>query len=516
MTSMANKSLRMDQIEKIFQFFNEGMPKKKIARILGISKNTVKKYLNQIEELQSEDKLNSQKDINTPNMGKLIDDRDEVFQKELPQIILELKRVGVTRYLLWEEYKCKYPTGFSYGRFCVRIKQHKLIQSATLKIDHKPGYHLMVDYTGKKISWIDKSTGEVHSCDVLVCTWPYSSYTFAYAVESQKQEDFINAINQAFLFFGGLPKVLLSDNLKSYVTKANRYEPTFTELCIQLSSHYRIELDATRVGKPKDKASVERHVSIIYNRLYAPLRDKEFYSIGEINNSFSEQIEKHNSKKFQRKDYGRKDLFNEEEKPLLGDLPNELFEIKKSTKAKVQRNYHVILGEDRHQYSVPYQNIGKTTIIIYTSKYVEIYDSSHRIAIHKRDRRKNGYSTYANHMPEKHSKYLEQRGWDAPYFCKQADQIGPYTRWAIDQILDSKSLIEQTYNACLGVLSLKKKYSAERVEKACKRAKTTHRVSYRIILNILKNKTDELPLPSQLNIFKTENHENIRGKGNYE
>ena len=210
------------------------------------------------------------------------------------------------------------------------------------------------------------------------------------------------------------------------------------------------------------------------------------------------------------------DQFTQYEKPLLKQLPNELFELKKSTRAKVQRNYHVVLGEDKHQYSVPYQYIGKQTVINYTSKMVEIYIGLDRIAHHPRDRRQHGYSTYAAHMPEKHLKYLETRGWDADYFRQQADKIGIDTRWAIDQILNSKQLIEQTYRACIGVLRLKTQYSAERLENACHRAKTTHRATYGIINNILKNGMDKIILEKQVDLFHPPDHSNIRGPEYYQ
>jgi hypothetical protein len=214
--------------------------------------------------------------------------------------------------------------------------------------------------------------------------------------------------------------------------------------------------------------------------------------------------------------YSRKDQFEKDEKPFLNELPSTIFEIKKSTKAKVQRNYHVVLGEDKHQYSVPYQYIGKQTQIIYTTSMVEIYIGVDRIATHQRARKKYGYSSYPAHMPEKHQKYLKTRGWDAKYFRSQADQIGVHTRWAMDQMLDSKQIVEQTYNACLGLIRLKGKYSGERLEKACERARTTHRATYTIVSNILKNGTDKLPLHSQGLLFEIPSHDNIRGAKSYQ
>ncbi len=515
---MAYKPTRMDQIKKIIEYHQKGYSKRRIARLLGMSKNTVKRYLERIEQRGIDiDELDSpgEREKMYQRDEKVPDPRDTDLEERIPQLLKELGRVGVTRYLLWEEYIALYPEGFSYSRFCRKIRQYRNRQNATIKLEHKAAHHLTVDYTGQKISWIDKNTGEVNKSEVLVCTLPYSGYTFACAVHSQKQQDFIHALNECLLYIGGLPRVLLSDNLKAFVTTADIYEPKFAELCIQLSAYYGIDLQATRARKPKDKAHVERHVAIVYNRLFAPLRDEVFYGIDEINAAFRIALDQHNSLNYQGKDYSRKDLFERDEKPHLLPLPATMFDVTKSTKAKVQRNYHVILGEDKHQYSVPYQYIGKSTQVIYNSHTVEIYIGVERIASHARDRRNNAYSSFPLHMPEKHIKYIEQLGWDAPYFIKKATQIGRDTQWAIEHILKGKNLIEQTYISCVGVLRLAEKYSVERLERACARARTTHRVTYGILKNILKNNMDSLPIKEEKNLFSIPKHENIRGSENY-
>ena len=506
---MAYKPLRMDQIKQIFEYHKKGYPRKKIARLLGMSKNTVKKYINSVNS-------HSPNDENVIALSLTPDAlREQDIQERLPKIISELGRVGVTRQLLWEEYKEQYVEGYSYCVFCRKVAQYRAIQNVTLRLEHKAAYRLTVDYSGKKMQWVDKRTGEIHQAEVLICTMPYSSYTFACAVATQRQEDFVHAINQALLYIGGLPKVLLSDNLKSFVIKADRYEPTFNQLCIQLSAYYGIEIEATRVAKPKDKANVERHVSVVYNKLYGPLRDITFYSLAQINASFIPLLDKLNRTKFQGKDHSRHDLFIKDEKPYLADLPSTLFEVKKSTTAKVQRNYHVILGEDKHQYSVPYKHVGKRTEISYDSRQVEVYCGTERIAVHKRDKRNHAYTTTPIHMPEKHLKYLEHKGWDGAYFKTQATGIGPHTLWAINTILESKALTEQTYNSCLGLLRLSKNYTPQRVENACRKASTTHRVNYGIIKNILQNNMDKAPDKNTEIPFDMPQHDNIRGAKNY-
>ena len=516
---MAFKPLRMDKRELIIKYQSQGKAIKQIARLLGISKNTVKVYIRQFksyDSIDNEDESLKHDEPYRPSKSEADNDirRDKELQVLLPQYYKELPKVGVTRQLLWEEYKTLHPAGFSYSRFCRKLKIYRRQQEVTIRMEHEAAYRLSVDYTGKKIPYIDASTGEEKYAEVLVCTLPHSAYTFAYAVASQRQEDFVSGINAALVYIGGLPKVIQSDNLKSFVIKADRYEPTFNQLCVQMSSFYGVEIEATRSGKPKDKASVERHVSIVYNKLFGPLREETFLSIEQINISFKPLIEKLNKAKLQGKEHSREDIFMENEKPHLSELPCQMFEVQRSTTAKVQMNYHVILGEDRHQYSVPFTYVGKRTQLVYTDSYVHIYCDSERIAVHSRDKRNHAYTTLPAHMPEKHQRFLERKGWDAIYFKRQARKIGDNTLWAMNEILQSKSLIEQTYNACLGLLSLTGKYSATRLESACAKARTTHRVNYGIIKNILKNKTDMIE--KQPDLFSLPAHDNIRGADNYQ
>ena len=514
---MPYKPTRMDKIKRIIELQQEGCSIKQIARTLGMSKNTVKKYLRRYQKLDV--------DIETAELATLSEglygatDTGELarecrFDAMLPHLVKELKRVGVTRHLLWEEYITTDPEGYSYSRFCARLKAHRMTQDVTLRIEHKNGHALTVDYAGKKLSYVDRSTGQRHYCEVLVCTLPASGYTYAVAVPSQRQEDFVMAINGAIKYIGGLPRVIVSDNLKSFVIKADRYEPTFNELSLQLASHYGVELQATRAGKPKDKAHVERHVAIVYNKIYGPLRDEVYHSIEEVNDAIAERLTVLNSTNYQGRDYSRSDMYATE-KESLRPLPTNLFDLKKSTRAKVQRNYHVILGEDKHQYSVPCRYVGKYSEIVYTRDHVEVYIDHTRIAVHARDRRPHGYSTNASHMPEKHIKYLEQKGWDAAYFRRQAQEVGPDTLWVVSTMLESKLFIEQTYNACLGVLSLGKKYGNERLEKSATRARQTRRASYQILSNILKNNMDKMEDGHQAKLFRIQDHANIRGPQEY-
>ena len=164
---------------------------------------------------------------------------------------------------------------------------------------------------------------------------------FRSALPSQCLADFIHGLNQSLLFLGALPNVILSDNLKAYVVRPDRYEPTFTQLCEQLGAHYQIDLQAARVASPKDKASVENAVTQMYRRIYAPLRDQVFHSIEDINTAIGAQLHRHNTKPYQKKNGTRQSMFQQYELPQMRPLPADLFEIKKIAGSKVQRKNNV-------------------------------------------------------------------------------------------------------------------------------------------------------------------------------
>jgi transposase len=453
---MANKPITMLQIRRLLQLHGTGASARSISRSLGIHRNTVAGYLEKIKsdgrtagELQElDDGALGRIFINQPPPVK--DDRYKVLEKMFPYIGQELGKTGVTRRLLWEEYRTEHPEGYGYAQFCEHLSGYSQRGKATMHLDHRPGEYLQIDFAGKKLGYIEKSTGEVISCPVLVCTLPYSNYTYVEALASSRQEELFAALNRCLNYLGGVPKNILSDNMKQYVKKNDRYEFTFQELADQWCVHYNTNLDATRPRKPKDKPSVENHVYVSYLRIYAKIRAREFYSLGELNREIKKRLEELNNTDFQKLPGSRRGRFLDNEKNLLSTLPNEEFVVKRTTNAKVQMNYHVVLGEDRHQYSVPYQYIGKQTKIVYDHQDVEIFIGMERIAAHPRSYRRNYYTTKAEHMPEKHLRYQETRGWDADYFLQMASKTGPFSKEYFKKVLDSKDFVEQTYRACLG------------------------------------------------------------------
>lgn len=514
---MAGKTLVMQQIRNILQQRHQGLSYRKIADHLQIARNTVRHYLRLID--QSGYSLPHALALDDEALGSLLfekerppstDDRYTQLQEQLPHYASELKKRHVTRYLLWEEYQKESPDGYGYTQFCYYLNQYIEQKDVVAVFSHRPAEKLMIDFAGAKLSYIDRSTGEEVPCQVLITVLPFSSYMYAEAMETQKQDHLIEGLVHTFEYLGGVTESVLCDNMKSAVKRANRYEPVFTDLIDQLAVHYQTTFMATRVRKPRDKAAVESAVKVAYQRLYAKLRNQPAYNLAELNAQIRAALTELNNRNFKGRDYSRSHVFQTYEQPKLKPLPSLAFEVKKTVLVKVQRNYHIVLGEDRHQYSVPHTYAGKQVKATYTTRSVEIYHEHQRIAFHARDLRKHGYSTQKNHMPAHHQAIDEQKGWDADYFLHQGTQIGPCTHTFIARILTSKVFVEQTYNTCLGILRLTKKYGPDRLEAACTLMQESPRASYGVLDNILKNNMDKR-LSSTETDFKTPTHGNIRG-----
>lgn len=513
----------MLQIRRILQQKNQGKSNRMIARELKLSRITVNDYVKRIQEtgIEIDDLL--RKDDH--ELGLLLKPngpwsaqsnwRYEDLMSRLPELSNQLTQPHTTRMVLYEDYIKIVPEGYSYNQFCEHFSRYLDTKKAVMILDHNPADCMMFDFAGDTVEVVDIHTGEITKHSVLVCVLPFSAYTYVEILRTAQREFLLNALDNALSYIGGVPKSLKTDNMAQIVKKANRYEPSFDELANQWSCHYDTTLMAARVRKPRDKASVESHVYAVYNRIYAPLRNRIFHSIEQANEAFREQLDLFNARKMQRYDHSRWDRFVEHEKPLLLPLPATPFVLKHSVNAKVQRNYHVLLGEDRHYYSVPFQHIGQEMQIVYDIHNVEIYFKAVRIVSYQRNRQRNGHTTLEEHMPSHHKYSKRAKGWSREYFIEQATNVGENTKRVISKILEQRSFVEQSYLSCLGLLRLGGKYGNERLEAACLRALGGYKVSYRIVKNILERNLDTLG--QQPDLFTSiPKHENIRGEGSYQ
>lgn len=518
---MANKTLPMHKIKQVLLFLDRGVSQRNIALQTGINRRTIAGYYDlarQTNHSLSELVAMSDHDLANclgmlANESRLNDERRVQLESIFPYFTLELKKTGVTKYLLWEEYIRDYPEGFKYSRFCELLSEFAKINGATLNFSHEPGALMEVDFAGAKLHYIDKYTGEVKHCPVLVMILPFSGLSYVEALENSTVPQIIKALNNGLSSFQGAPKSAISDNMKQWVKRSNRYEPVFNDTITQWASHYQINLLGTRPYTPTEKPSVENMVKITYRRVYAKLRNEEFYSLRSLNKAILEKLEEHHLVNFQKKTFSRKELFEQEEKMHLQQLPETLFVSKNYTKAKVQKNYHVFVGEDKHYYSVPYRFIGKEVRILYCPDYVEVYYKNERIAIHTRNYRRDVFTTDPSHRPKNHQAYLESKIWNSNDYLREARKYGPNTLLYFQKVLESKPNIDHTYQSCLGISRLARSYP-DRIEKACARALLGVRYNYSVLKNIIDNRMD-MREDDKMEHKSIPQHSNIRGPESY-
>lgn len=516
---MAAKSIKMEQLKQILRLHQQGYAIKRIARDTGISKTTIKKYLRN-ETMDAEYNIDGTlKKVNKEVLrsdtmgylgiryGRLID-----YFKQLEK---DPKNAGITRQQLWLEYKESNPDGYNYSQYCYHYGEYIRHKEVVMHIDHEPGAEAMIDFAGKKLSYVDRTSGEIVPCQVFIGVLPFSGLMYCKAVHKQATYDFNDCNNSMLKYFGGSPKTILCDNLKAAVSRSNRYEPVFTELCYQLGDHYRTCFSAARPRKPRDKAMVERCVQIAYNHIYAPLRHITFYSLEELNAAILEKLEILNSRKYKGSPYSRKELYQEREQSCMIELPTEPFKLKKVVQATVQRNYHIQLSENHHYYSVPYAYAGKKVKVLFDQQMVEIYYEGERIAVHQRNNLSKAYHTIEEHMPSNHQHALQVRGWNQEDLLKQASNLGLHVLQVAQHILASSFYPEQNYKSCHGLIMLKNKYDRSRINNACKRALQGTRIRYGTICDILQKGLDH-----ETDLFTTitplPDHENIRGPIQYQ
>ena len=508
----------MRKIKEVLRLHHEKkLSDREIAKSVQIGRSTVKDYLLRAEKadigwpLPSELDEASLEHLLFPSNRSISPERRQM--PSLDYLHQELKRKGVTLQLLWHEYKQNNPDGYQYSHFCRIYQQWTEKLDPYLRQTYRAGEKLFVDYAGQTIPFIDRDTGELHEAQVFVATLGASNYTFAEASLSQNLPSWIQSHIRAFEFFGGVPEILVPDNLLSAVTRPCRYEPDLNATYREMAEHYGIVIIPARVRKPRDKSKVESGVQMVEHWVLAPLRHRDFFSLLEINEAIAEEIEKLNNRPFQKLEGTRRSLFESLEKPALKPLPLQRYVYADWKRATPNIDYHIEV--DHHYYSVPYQLIHQRLDVRFTDTLVEVLFKGQRVASHRRSYRKGGYTTLREHMPKSHQKYLE---WSPSRLLRWAAKTGPSTEKLVAAILEHRPHPEQGYRSCLGLLRLDKTYSAERLEAACARALQIKAYSYKNVESILKKGLDRQPLvtaPSQPSLPLLE-HANLRGKDYYQ
>lgn len=505
----------MRKIKEILRLkFEMGMSYRAIARSCNLSHGAVNNYLARAEiagiswPLPDDLDEASLEALLFPGNNYPFRNKTEI---DFTWVRQELQRKGVTLQLLWSEYKTDNPQGYQYSQFCDLYRRWTKTLDASLRQVHRAGEKMFVDYAGQTVPIVDPKTGEINMASILVAVLGASNYTYAEATMNQDMFSWISSHCRAFEFFGGVTQIIVPDNTKTGVTHPCRYEPDINPTYQEMAAHYGAVVIPARPRKPKDKPKAEKAVQTVENWILAPLRNRTFFSLGELNQAIKEILDSLNQRPFQKLDGNRQELYETLDKPALNPLPTERYEFAQWKKAKVNIDYHVEV--EHNYYSVPYQLIHKSVDIRITASMVEILFKGRRVSVHPRSYRRGEYMTNPQHRPPKHQKYLE---WTPSRLVSWSESIGPGTAQMVKKILDTKLHPEQGYRPCLGLLRLGQRYSNTRLEAACQRALSLGAFSYKSVKSILMKGLDQLPVEETPPPSLAIQHRNIRGAEYYQ
>jgi len=483
----------MTNYREILRLSSLGINHSQIAEGMGIARQTVVTAL-QRSAAQGLDWATAEPMSDRELAARLFQQGDGKPSYKMPDyesVHRELAKPGVTQQLLWFEYcdRCR-ATGeipYQLTQFKTYYREYVVKNKATMHINRKPGELMEVDWAGQTAFIVDADTGEAFEAYLFVAALPYSGYAYAEAFMNREQESWITAHVNAFVYFGGVTRILVPDNLKTGVIKNTKTELVLNRTYQELAEHYGTAVIPARVYTPKDKATVEGTVGVASTYILAAIRNQKFFALRELNEVIRERLHTLNHKPFQKKDGSRATMFAEERASLL-PLPKNAYEMATWKTAKVSFNYHIEV--DSRFYSVPHEYIKREVGVRVTRNVVEVFYEGTRICSHVRlYDRQNKYSTQNDHMPPNHQQYVQ---WNGDRFRKWAAKIGPQTTVVVESILTGYKVEQQGYRACMALLKLSDSYTSERLEAACDKALFyTPRPSYKSIQTILKSGQDK-------------------------
>jgi transposase len=491
-----------------------GLRDRKIAQSLRVSRPTVAEYVRRAQAAGLSWPLPDTLD-DTALEGRLFATATHTPMARRPTpdwaiVHQESKRKGVTLLLLWQEYKAITPDGLQDSQFCEASRQWTGKLDLVMRQSHRAGETLFVDYAGQTMPVVNALTGEVRDAAIFIAVLGASNYTFAEATGSQSLPDWIGSHVRAFAALGGVPQVLVPDNLKAAVSRAHRYEPTLNRTYLDLAQHYDVAVIPARAARPRDKAKVEVGGQVVERWILARLRHDTFFSLLELHTAIADLRVALNQRPFKKLPGSRQSVFDSLDRPALRPLPAQPYEYAEWKLVRVNLDYHVEVAG--HYYSVPYSLVKQQLEVRLTAQVVEIFHKGKRVASHQRSSLQGRHSTGAVHMPKAHQSYAE---WAPQRLVLWAAKTGEATAQVVETILASRPHPQQGFRACLGIMRLGKRSGEDRLEAACRRAIRIGACSYKSIESILQHDLDRQPLPGPPAAATVITHGNIRGAQYY-
>jgi transposase len=481
----------------------------RIAIALGVSKGAVTKYAGlataaglsweQIEPMD-EAQLHSRLIGSVATQGSFVLPNYGIIHQEL-------RRKGMTLMLLWEEHVEQHgqEQTHRYAQFCVHYREYAKSLKRTMRQIHRGGEKLFIDFAGTTVG-----LREGDRAHIFVAALGASSYTFACATARETMADWLGATAKALTFFGGVTQLIVPDNPKAMIAHANRYEPRANETVQDFARHYGTSILPARPRRPQDKAVVESSVQVVLRWIVMRLRNQQFDSVDDVNEAIAPLLERLNNKPFQKLPGSRASAFAAIDAPALQALPAQPWEFAVFKTVKVHIDYHVEF--EGHRYSVPQALVGQVLELRVTQTALEVLHRGQRVAAHKRNAHKGGFTTVSAHLPAAHRAHLE---WSPDRLIHWGQCIGVATGQTVTRLLQERKHPEHGYRACLGLLSLGKQYGHPRLEAACQIALELGTTKYSHVRDILASKRDQMQ-PANTSDWTSPQHEHVRGPSYYQ
>jgi len=516
----------MKQIREVLRLhLLANLSARKIQGATGVARTTIQEYIKRCKESDinsyetltqmSDDTLNEKlfgitSTTSSPNPTKVMPDYNLIHQE-----MKRKKKTKVTLMFLWEEYKAMYAEqAYAYTQFRVYYRRYKQKLNPSMRQTHIAGEKVFVDYSGVVIPIHNQKTGEIDTAQIFVAVLGASGYTYTDASFSQKQEDFIYSHVKAYQFFGGVPQVIVPDNLKSAVISNNKKGIIINESYAALARHYSMRIEPARPYKPKDKPKAEQGVQAIQRYILACFRHRKFFSIDELNEAIAPLLDRYNNKVMRHIGKSRTQLFEELELDELQALPANNYVYEQYKRAKVGIDYHIKL--EKCNYSVPFKYLQKEVEVRYSTNHVRIYYNNEIIATHPRLRTAGEFSTLHEHRSPEHD-YIYNK-WNPDRLRSWAKSIGEYSSVFVEDCFEAVGYKEQAFKKIMAVLKMAKEYGTTELELA---------LMYTIEHNLTTVKSIRSVLDKRLYLQKSSNnthhttptlfntHKNLRGADEY-
>lgn len=501
----------MHKIREICRLIlQSGLSNRKIGQSINASHNTVGRYRKRlgkqpltVEVLASLDDTALLRIIKATNAHQI--PQANYLPIDWEHVHAELQTKGVTMQLLWEEYKLAGLTELSYSHFARLHRTWAKKLDVTMRQAHRAGEKMFVDFSGKTVP-IHLADGDILNAQIFVAVLGASGYTYVEAVRSQTIRDWLVAHVNALAYFGGVPLIIVPDNLKAAVIRYGKKGFKLNSSYLDFARHYQTAVIPARPGKPKDKAKVEGAVLLVQRWILARLRHHTFFSLDELNAHVRELLTDYNRREYKKRTGSRYSLFKDVDSPALNPLPADNYQFSEwRIGVQVGRNCHV--EHEKHYYSVPREFVGRRLDINAGLRTVEFFYKHQRVASHARSLEQGGYTTVTAHLPKSYQKYSE---WNPRRLLIWAHSIGQSTEQVFDTLLNQDRR-DSGLRSCVALVQEAKDHGYVRFEMACERALAIQSPTLSSIRSILRRKLDRVMPDEQPHSHKLPEHANVRG-----